>query len=92
MIQIAEALCYMHSKGVIHRDLRCVNILVSKTEIELNIKLNKKMDIKVSDFGVAFWSSNKGDISPPKFYVGGKDMYVAASDDDTVKPSFDLRY
>ncbi|OBT76224.1 PLK protein kinase [Pseudogymnoascus sp. 05NY08] len=41
-IQIAGAIKYMHSKGIIHRDLKMGNIF-----------LDKDMNVKVGDFGLA---------------------------------------
>lgn len=40
--EILNALSYMHSKGVIHRDLKCANILISEDS-----------SIKLSDFGLS---------------------------------------
>jgi len=40
--QLVEALCFMHSKNVAHRDLKCENIL-----------LDENYDLKISDFGFA---------------------------------------
>ncbi len=42
MLQIISSLEHMHSNRVIHRDLKLGNIF-----------LNKQMDIKVGDFGLA---------------------------------------
>ena len=47
--------------------------------------------IQISDFGVSYWSQDKGEIPPPKFYIGGKDMYTTKDDDFTIHYSFDLR-
>ena len=41
-VQIAGAIKYMHSRGIIHRDLKMGNIF-----------LDKDMNVKVGDFGLA---------------------------------------
>ena len=43
--QIADALAYMHSKGVVHRDLKPENILYENK--------NEDARIKISDFGLS---------------------------------------
>ena len=55
------------------------------------IQLDSDLNIKISDFGVSYWNQDKGEILPPKFYVGGKDMYTINDDDFTIQYSFDLR-
>jgi len=42
ILEIAYALCHLHTHGIIHRDLKLENVLVTESE-----------DIKVIDFGIA---------------------------------------
>ena len=51
-IQIAEALEYSHSKGVIHRDVKPENILVAREE-----SVTDAIRVRVMDFGLAMAST-----------------------------------
>jgi len=51
MMQLCDALAYMHEKEVVHRDLKPENILLSNRE--------PNAPIKVADFGLARVVSNK---------------------------------
>lgn len=55
MLQIADAMCYMHSQKIVHRDLKSCNILVDP--IDINPGLGGSEDgyviAKIADFGLA---------------------------------------
>ncbi len=51
-IQVAEALDYSHSKGVVHRDIKPENILVSQDD-----STTEGIRVRVTDFGLAMASA-----------------------------------
>ena len=50
--QILSGLSYLHSKNIVHRDLKLENILISDTEY-VSITGEEYLDIKIIDFGNA---------------------------------------
>ncbi|MEG8948019.1 serine/threonine-protein kinase [Rosettibacter firmus] len=57
-LPIADALSYIHSKGLIHRDIKSSNIFITKE--------NRTV---LMDFGIAF-SNNYGQLTMPGFLLG----------------------
>lgn len=49
MVQLSEAVGFLHAKGIVHRDLKPENILLSSSQ-----------NLKVADFGLARILSNEG--------------------------------
>ena len=62
--QLADALHYAHSQGVLHRDIKPANIL-----------LNESVVPKLADFNVS--SCSKVDGASPKAYFGGSLAYMS---------------
>ena len=50
LLQVAKAIRYLHQENVVHCDLKCDNILVSKIVISQNVK---HYLVKIADFGSA---------------------------------------
>lgn len=48
---LASAIAYLHSKDIVHRDLKLENIMVKSSYVDDNNELN--LNIKVTDFGLA---------------------------------------
>jgi serine/threonine protein kinase len=59
ILQVAYALCHLHTHGVIHRDLKPENILITETG-----------EIKVIDFGIAQLNSEEERITQKKRLMG----------------------
>lgn len=51
--QIAAGVCYIHSKGIMHRDLKSANIL-----------LDHKLNASIADFGMARYTTKTGMYTP----------------------------
>lgn len=67
IIDIAYALCHLHTHGVIHRDLKPENILITESN-----------QIKVIDFGIAQMLTEKPSTSsPPKPKFIGTPIYMS---------------
>lgn len=61
--QIVKAMIYIHSQGIIHRDLKLGNVLI-----------NDQMDSKICDFGLSTKIKNEGDT---KKTICGTPNYIA---------------
>ena len=57
MLQIADAIRYVHDKGVVHCDLKTENVLVSSERTETG---RRKPSVKLLDFGLARLHENAG--------------------------------
>ncbi len=61
--QIVKGLIYIHSQGIIHRDLKLGNVLI-----------NDQMDAKICDFGLSTRIKAEGDV---KKTICGTPNYIA---------------
>lgn len=67
ILETAYALCHLHTHGIIHRDLKLENILITESG-----------SIKVIDFGIAQLLTEKSDESPfPKQRLIGTPIYMS---------------
>ena len=67
--QILEGLSYLHSKNIVHRDLKCANILVMEDGT-----------LKITDFGTAKHIKNsylEEDIAKENASLKGTPYYMA---------------
>jgi serine/threonine protein kinase len=75
VLQVAYALCHLHSHGVIHRDLKPENILITENG-----------EIKVIDFGIAQLIDEE--ISETKHFIGTPVYMSPEQKEDPTKVSF----
>ncbi|KAG0610046.1 hypothetical protein M758_7G034700 [Ceratodon purpureus] len=68
MIQIGEGVNYLHSKRIVHRDLKSMNILVKNVEVKLGEIVH--VQAKVADFGLSKAKDRSTTYSNQTFNTG----------------------
>jgi len=63
--QLIAGIIYMHSRRVIHRDLKAENILVIKTQPAPGDFHYSLYDVKIADFGLSTWLDIVGELLTP---------------------------
>jgi hypothetical protein len=69
MLQLAEAMQYLHRKKITHRDLKSLDMLIKTAQIP-EIAEAGYMDVKVADFGTSKIISATTTISPQTLRIG----------------------
>jgi serine/threonine protein kinase len=69
MLQMAEAMQYLHTKKITHRDLKCANMLINPAQIP-EIAEAGYMDVKLADFGTSKIVTATTTISPQTLDIG----------------------
>mmetsp|Transcript_23892 Transcript_23892/g.52686 ORF Transcript_23892/g.52686 Transcript_23892/m.52686 type:complete len:466 (-) Transcript_23892:88-1485(-) len=69
VINLLQAVAYIHSKGIMHRDLKPENILLARVDSDT--------EIKISDFGLAKQSKDYPRRLPRCQSICGSDFYLA---------------
>ncbi|KAG0566068.1 hypothetical protein KC19_7G035900 [Ceratodon purpureus] len=68
MIQIGEGVNYLHSKRIVHRDLKSMNILVKNVEVKRGESVH--VQAKVTDFGLSKTKDQSTTYSKQTFNTG----------------------
>ncbi|KAH8976283.1 hypothetical protein BDL97_01G205800 [Sphagnum fallax] len=53
MIQVAQAMSYLHENGVMHRDLKANNVLINVVEDQDGHLSSSSLQVKLTDFGLS---------------------------------------
>lgn len=67
---VCDALAHAHSKGVIHRDLKSGNVILSKRE-------NEEIQVKIIDFGIAKTQSTESQKLTKPGHTVGSPLYMS---------------
>jgi serine/threonine protein kinase len=71
MLQMAEAMQYLHRKKITHRDLKSLNMLINPAQIP-EIAEAGYMDVKLADFGTSKIVTSTTTMSPQTTDIGSR--------------------
>jgi serine/threonine protein kinase len=91
MLQMAEAMQYLHRKKITHRDLKSANMLINTAQIP-EIAEAGYMDVKVADFGISKIITNTTTISPQTTNVGTRRWMAPEVMSGPEKDSSQMKY
>ncbi|CAK9871697.1 unnamed protein product [Sphagnum jensenii] len=91
MLQMAEAMQYLHRKKITHRDLKSANILINPEQIP-EIAEAGYMDVKLADFGTSKIINATTTISPQTLRIGTTRWMAPEVMSEPEKDSIQMKY
>jgi len=91
MLQMAEAMQYLHRKKITHRDLKSLNMLINPAQIP-EIAEAGYMDVKLADFGTSKIVTATTTISPQTLDIGTRAWMAPEVWSEYEKDSSNMKY
>jgi hypothetical protein len=91
MLQMAEAMQYLHRKKITHRDLKSANMLINPAQIP-EIAEAGYMDVKLADFGTSKILTATTTISPQTLLIGTRLWMAPEVMSEPEKDSSKMKY